>query len=221
MADELIAEQMRLAPLVVREDDEASGVESLCVGGLDVSFSKTDKTKGVAMLVCLRWSEAGGMETVHEDSTPVAADAAYTPGLLAQREVPAFQILVERAPAAVDYFIVDGNGILHPRRCGSASMLGVLTGRRTIGVAKSLLRIGQAGPEQLGYGEHSFVRSGQEVVGAALRTAKGAVKPVFVSVGHRVSLERALAVVLAFSLYRIPEPQRQADIRSRVLAAKC
>lgn len=120
-----------------------------------------------------------------------------------------------------------GNGFLHPRQCGIACHLGVLADIPTIGSAKNFLAIGddlvmakvkQAYKSVLLKRGDRHVLKGQAsgiVYGAALRTTDAAPNPVFVSQGHRVSLDTALRIVLAVSRFRIPEPIRRADLDSR------
>ena len=119
--------------------------------------------------------------------------------------------------------LVDGFGMLHPRGCGSASQLGVQTGMPTIGVAKTLLRqpctlTETEVKDQLSQTEqlHLPLHGPQgNVVGRAVRRSITARQPVYVSVGHRVSLASACDIVQRCCLYRIPEPIRQADILAR------
>lgn len=134
----------------------------------------------------------------------------YVPGLLSFRELPAILEALEGLERTPELLLCDGQGIAHPRRFGIASHLGLLTGLPSIGVGKSRLvgRYEEPGPDK---GDWSPLRDGEEVVGAVLRTRIG-VKPIFVSIGHRVSLETAIARVLACTpRFRLPETTRQAD----------
>ena len=131
--------------------------------------------------------------------------------------------------------LVDGFGVLHPRACGSASHLGVHTGMPTIGVAKSLLRqccklTETDVKDQLSYSGQlklNLTSLDGAVIGCAVRRNLQARQPVYVSVGHRVSLATACDIVHGSCLHRIPEPIRQADIlaraavRLRAQAATC
>ena len=126
-----------------------------------------------------------------------------------------------------DIILVDGNGILHTHRFGLASHLGVIVDIPTIGVAKNLFQMNDLGLlrddehkskiDQLEKVGDSFDLCGEEnqVLGLALKNCAATSKPVFVSIGHKVSLERAKKVVLQCSKFRVPEPVRQADMRSR------
>jgi deoxyribonuclease V len=137
----------------------------------------------------------------------------YRPGFLSFRELPAVLEALGRLSTPPDLILCDGNGRAHPRRFGLACHLGVSIDRPSIGVAKSR-HIGRADTPGLARGRWTPLIDGDEVVGAALRTRAG-VKPVFVSVGHRVSLETAIEIVLMSSHHRVPEPLRCADQLAR------
>lgn len=133
----------------------------------------------------------------------------YIPGLLSFREAPAVLAAIRRVRVAPDVLLCDGQGIAHPRRLGIASHIGILTGLPSIGVAKTRL-----------VGEHEAVpdRRGAwvplldhgECVGAVLRTREH-VKPLFVSIGHRISLPTAIDLVMrCVGRFRLPETTRWA-----------
>ncbi|ORX92755.1 endonuclease V, partial [Basidiobolus meristosporus CBS 931.73] len=159
----------------------------------------------------------------------------YIPGFLAFREVHVLLELVEKLRNNKPEFLpqvllVDGNGVLHPRGFGLASHLGVLTDIPTIGVAKNFLQIND-GPEltmakvktqchkllQKGGDKLPLIGDSGTLWGMAVRTLDTTTNPIFISTGHRVSHETAVAIALHCSLYRIPEPIRQADLRTRSL----
>ncbi|XP_064006835.1 endonuclease V isoform X6 [Pogoniulus pusillus] len=133
--------------------------------------------------------------------------------------------LVVLSYPALEVLLVDGNGLLHPRGFGVACHLGVLTDLPCIGVAKNLLQVDGLVKDELHKeqirslqkGGDSFPLTGTSggVLGMALRSYDKSSKPLYVSVGHRVCLETALRLVKSCCRYRIPEPIRQADIRSR------
>jgi len=133
----------------------------------------------------------------------------YIPGLLSFREIPVLLDALDRLGQRPDLLLCDGQGLAHPRRFGLACHLGVLTGIPSIGVAKSLL-VGEHAPLPRVRGAWRPLIHKDEVVGAALRTRTG-VAPVYVSIGHRVSLETAIQYVLACAPnYRLPETTRAA-----------
>jgi len=134
----------------------------------------------------------------------------YIPGLLSFREAPAAREVIERVKSPVDVFLIDGQGLAHPRRMGVACHIGVLIDRPTIGCAKSKL-VGVP-REPLGEKRGSWVPlyHHKEQVGALLRT-RDKVKPLYVSVGHRITLEECIEIILqSTTRYRLPEPARLA-----------
>jgi deoxyribonuclease V len=133
----------------------------------------------------------------------------YIPGLLSFRESPVCLAAVEKLKNEPDAFMIDGQGIAHPRRLGIASHLGLLFDKPTIGCAKSRLTgsFKEPGPEK---GAYSPLKDNEEVIGAVVRT-RANVEPVFVSVGNKCLLEDAIEITLAWTTkYRIPEPTRLA-----------
>ena len=135
----------------------------------------------------------------------------YVPGLLSYREIPALWEVWQTLPERPDLLFMDGQGILHPRRLGVACHFGILADVPAIGVGKSVL-LGKFDPPAPERGSISYMRDGEAIIGAAVRT-KNRVKPVYVSPGHRINLEQSIEYVLRFdSGYRIPKPTRQADL---------
>jgi deoxyribonuclease V len=133
----------------------------------------------------------------------------YVPGLLSFREIPALLVALSRLMVRPDLLLCDGQGLAHPRRCGLASHLGLVADIPAIGVAKSRLIGAYREPPQR-RGAWTPLRDGGEVIGAVLRS-RAHVKPIFVSVGHRVSLDTAVACTMAcLTRYRLPETTRWA-----------
>ncbi|MGN6278003.1 MAG: endonuclease V [Sphingomonas sp.] len=134
----------------------------------------------------------------------------YVPGYLGFREVPALLAILEQMPHTPDLLLIDGQGIAHPRRCGFATHLGVVADLPTIGCAKSILcgKVeGDLGPAA---GDTAPLIDRGEQVGVALRTRPRA-NPIYVSIGHRVSLETAIAWVMNLTDgRRLPLPIRLA-----------
>ncbi len=134
----------------------------------------------------------------------------YIPGFLSFREVPAVLDALEKLTLVPDLVLCDGQGLAHPRRLGLACHIGILTDLPAIGVAKSRL-IGSHDPVPPKKGEWTLLRDRGEVVGAVLRSRQN-VKPLYVSVGHRISLPTAIDYVLRCTpKYRLPETTRWAD----------
>ncbi len=133
----------------------------------------------------------------------------YVPGLLSFREIPALLAALSRLKVRPDLVLCDGQGLAHPRRCGLASHLGLVTGWPTIGVAKSRL-IGTYREPPQRRGAWTALRDGDEIIGAVLRS-RPKVKPLFISVGHGVSLEKAVSWTMGcVTRYRLPETTRWA-----------
>ncbi|HMP01961.1 MAG TPA: endonuclease V, partial [Gemmatales bacterium] len=143
----------------------------------------------------------------------------YIPGLLSFREAPALLAAIARLSCQPDLFVVDGQGLAHPRRLGLACHLGLWLGRPIFGCAKSLL-VGR--PDRLAErrGATAPLRDRGEIVGMAVRTRRG-VKPVYVSPGHLIDLPSAVAWSLALApRWRLTEPIRQAhDLVNRTRRA--
>ncbi len=138
-------------------------------------------------------------------------DFPYVPGLLSFREAPLTLAACSELSVAPDLILVDGQGVAHPRRMGLASHLGLFLDKPTVGCAKSLL-CGNC--EMLGEAQGSYTEivDRGEVIGAALRTKAG-IKPVYVSIGHKIDLETAIHWVLNCGRgYRLPEPTRLAHL---------
>ena len=133
----------------------------------------------------------------------------YVPGLLSFRECPPALAALRALPQRPDLLLCDGQGLAHPRRFGIACHLGVLLDIPAIGAAKSRL-IGAHDEPAAERGSQAALLDGEEVIGAVLRT-RANTRPMYVSVGHRISLDTAVALTLHCApRYRIPEPTRQA-----------
>ncbi len=133
----------------------------------------------------------------------------YVPGLLSFRECPPALAALHALPQRPDLLVCDGQGLAHPRRFGIACHLGVLLDIPAIGAAKSRL-IGTHDAPAAERGSQTPLFDGEEQIGAVVRTRTD-VRPIYVSVGHRVSLETAVALTLNCApRYRLPEPTRQA-----------
>jgi deoxyribonuclease V len=161
-----------------------------------------------AAVVVLRYP---GLEIVERKVITMPVVFPYVPGLLSFREVPLILAACEQLTVTPDLFIADGQGVAHPRRLGLACHLGLFLVVPTIGCAKSILcgRHDEVGEER---GDSAPLYDDGEVVGAAVRTRRG-VKPVYVSIGHKVDLRTAIDWVLACCYrYRLPEPTRLAHL---------
>ncbi len=149
------------------------------------------------------------LETIAQATWRGPADYPYVPGLLSFREVPAVLRALTALEEMPDLIMADAHGVAHPRRLGMAAHLGVLLERPVLGVAKSKL-VGDYAMPADAVGAQSPLCADGEQIGVALRTRVG-VKPLFVSVGHRITLAEAVAIVLATrTRFRLPEPARRA-----------
>ncbi len=177
------------------------------IAGADISGEDAAGMVRVAVVV-LSYPE---LALVEQSVVSMRPGFPYVPGLLSFREVPLLLAAFEGITAVPDVVIADAQGIAHPRRLGLASHLGLFLDVPTIGCAKSILcgRHGELGEEP---GDHAPLIDGDEVVGVALRTKRG-VRPVYVSIGHKVDLDTAIGRVLECCRgYRLPEPTRLAHL---------
>jgi len=211
---EAVALQRELAARVQRRS--ARRLDALrVVAGLDVSYDKATRLCHAAIVVVDRTT----METLEEIGLSEPARFPYVPGLLSFREIPPLLAALERIRTPIDAFIADGQGIAHPRRIGLAAHFGLCVEKPAVGCAKSIL-VGEP-KGRLAKRRGSRVPlvdpKTEEEIGAVVRTRDG-VSPVYVSVGHRISLDDAVALVLACTTgFRLTEPIRRAHTLSNRL----
>jgi deoxyribonuclease V len=173
------------------------------VAGVDIS---TAGKRAHAAIVVLHFPEMEPLEAAEAD---LPLTFPYIPGLLAFREAPAILAAVQGLRVEPDLYMLDGQGLAHPRRMGIASHVGVILDKPSIGCAKSLL-CGHCGQVAAEAGAHAEILDKGEVIGAAVRTRTDT-EPVYVSIGHKIDLPTAISYVLrCCSGYRIPEPTRWA-----------
>src|SRR5579859_1982917 len=200
--------------------------EIRAVAGLDAAFVLTgsqalkkkvsrwnalrEANRAIGGVVVFSFPDLVEIERAH---AVVPLQFPYVPGFLSFREIPALLAALKKLERMPDLLFCDGQGYAHPRRMGLATHLGILLDRPAIGCAKSIL-IGTHADlaEKAGsWAALTDAKAGGERIGAAVRTRDG-VKPVYVSQGHRVSLESAIRLSLAVSDgLRIPRPTRAAD----------
>ncbi len=185
------------------------------IAGIDCAFSR-DKKKIIACVVLLKLPS---FEPIETKNAVQKLTFPYIPGLLSFRESPACIAAVEKLKNEPDAFIIDGQGIAHPRRFGLACHLGLFFDKPTIGCAKSRL-IGSFEDPALEKGSFSPLKDGRETIGAVVRTRTN-IKPVFVSVGNKCLLKDAIKITLdCTTKYRIPEPTRLAHQLVSILKLK-
>ncbi len=178
------------------------------IAGVDNAYIEGESgTISCAVVVVLRFPESDVIETRYA-SMPVSFP--YVPGLLAFREAPAILAACQQLQATPDVFLFDAHGYAHPRRFGAASHLGVVLDAPSIGCAKSRL-VGQYDEPGPSFGDYTFLLAEGEIVGAAVRTRVGH-SPLFVSIGHKISLATSLRITLACCRKDrfLPEPAFQA-----------
>ena len=204
---EAIALQRELAVRVERADRVGT---VRFIAGIDISTSRFTNV-GRAAVVILSYPALDEVEVVRHEET---LRMPYVPGLLSFREVPVILGALARVKHAPDLLLVDGQGIAHPRRIGIAAHLGVFLDLPAIGCAKSILR-GKPDPVPDVVGAQAPMRDRDEIVGMALRTRLHA-NPIYISIGHRVSLETAVRYVRSClrDAYRLPIPTRLAHIHA-------
>jgi len=188
------AMQRRLSKKVISEDRLLRKIR--CVAGVDVAYARGVSVGAVAVL------DSDSLSLIESQVTCCKTRFPYIPTLLSFREIPPAFLTTRKLKTQPDVFLVDGQGVAHPFRFGFASHLGLVMDKPTVGVAKSLL-CGKVG----GFKDEGWapITDKGETIGAAVKTLFG--KPVYVSVGHKVSLRRAIAIVKHFSSgRRIPEP---------------
>ncbi|NWG10609.1 endonuclease V [Candidatus Bathyarchaeota archaeon] len=191
--------QLQLSKQIIFEDKLPEKIRF--IAGVDVAYLKGKSISAVAVL------DYDSLKLVESKTACCKTCFPYIPTLLSFRELPPALASIRNLQIKPDLFLVDGQGFAHPYRCGFASHLGLVIRRPTIGVAKSRL-IGEV--KRLTKRDVAFLKHKGEVVGAMITTKRGH-KPVYVSVGHMVTLKTAINIVKHCTYHnRIPEPVLKA-----------
>jgi len=202
---ELKALQQQYATQVIRHDKDVAFRPRYIAGG-DVGF-EAQGTVARAAMVILTWPE---LELVEYQVARVPVTLPYIPGYLSFRECPALEAVWQMLTIKPDLLFIDGQGIAHPRGLGVASHFGLMVDIPTIGVAKSRL-CGEYAELSSEPGSVADLRYQGQTIGSVLRS-KVRCNPLFISVGHQISTESALAwTQQCLRGYRLPEPTRWAD----------
>jgi deoxyribonuclease V len=200
-----IAAQERMRGLVERLD-RLGPVRR--IAGIDVSVLDGRARAAVVVMT-------PDLEVVETRTAEAKATFPYVPGLLAFRELPVIRKAFRALDEPPDLAVVDGHGLAHPRRFGIACHVGVELGIPTIGCGKSLF-VGEHADPRARRGSWTELRHREETIGAALRTRDG-VRPVYISIGHRVSLATAVRWIMTLApRFRLPEPIRAADALAKI-----
>jgi len=179
--------------------------DPILIAGADMAIAPDGKRCVAGVVV---WDRRTGC-TVEQQSAVRKLTFPYVPGLLSFREAPAVIAAIRKLVNEPDVFLFDAQGLAHPRGLGLASHVGLILNRPSVGCAKSRLCGTHAAPRETRRSRATLSLDGQ-TIGAVVRTRKG-VKPVYVSVGHRITLDDAVRCVLLCSgRYRLPEPTRLA-----------
>ena len=211
---EAIELQQRLRKCV-RRTGTLRGGQLETIAGADCAFDKTGG-HGYAGVIVFGYPDLEISQRVGRRSR---VTFPYVPGLLSFREAPLLLAAIDKLEKLPDLFMFDGQGIAHPRRFGIASHMGLLLDRPSIGCAKSRL-VGEHRTPAHKPGSIAPLTIDGERVGNVLRTKRGC-KPVFVSVGHRISLTQATNITMkCVGKYRIPTPTRDADLYVAELKAQ-
>jgi deoxyribonuclease V len=176
------------------------------VAGADMAFDPETDVAFAGVIVY----RLPGLEEVERRMARRTLRFPYVPGLLSFREGPVLLAAFARLRVEPDVILIDGHGVAHPRRFGIACHLGLLLDRPTIGCAKSIL-VGEAQEPGIKAGSTASLVDQGETVGTVLRTRDG-VRPIYVTIGHRVCLDSAVGFVRqCLDGFRIPKPTREAD----------
>lgn len=185
--------QKNIAKKVVAARDDFGKISSIC--GVDIAYGGSNRNTAYCSAVIMARNTQKLIECV---DVQTIVKYPYVPGLLMLRESEPIFYTLKSLKNTYDLLLIDGHGLLHPRKCGLACYIGVTIDKPTIGVAKSRL-CGTVRPD-------GFVELDGEILGYAIS------KKLYISVGHRITLKTSIALVREFGI----EPLRLADINSRI-----
>jgi len=191
---------------VIKQDELPETIRY--IAGVDVAYNE-EKQEMVGAIVVL---DAETLEVIEKQHHIMPITFPYVPGLFSFREIPALKEVYQKLVVKPDIIVCDGQGIAHPKGVGMATHLGIELNVPTIGCAKKRL-VGEYQKEKLGKDKDAltYLKVEDETIGVVLRTQTN-IKPMFVSIGHKVSLETAIKWVSKLTPnYRLPETTREAD----------
>ena len=173
------------------------------IAGVDVSIRGDRFQTAIAVL------SFPELELIEQVTSQGDVPFPYIPGLLSFREMPAILPALAQLKSVPDVFMTDSQGLAHPRRFGLACHLGIWLGRPCFGVAKKRF-IGEHAPLGPNKGDLVDLVDKEQVIGSVVRTRSN-VKPVYVSIGHRITQQEAIELTFGSTTrYKIPEPTRVA-----------
>jgi deoxyribonuclease V len=197
----IVRQQEQIAKRIITKDNEGVKIRYVC--GVDVSYKHNIAYCSATVI------DKDSLSVVESANTITVVDQPYIPGLFILREYKPIINVLQLVKKEFQILLVDGHGVLHPRRCGLASYIGVMINKPTIGVAKSLL---------CGFvRKDKSIEFGGDVLGFQIRSCDK--KHIYVSIGHQISLGTAVKIVKELTRIGqwIPEPLRIADISSKRL----
>lgn len=194
----IIELQKKFAEKVITSD-YLNNIDTVC--GVDVSYKDWN---AFCSAVIVNKNSLESIEMVNEKSI---VKYPYIPGLFMLREAKPLLKILGLLKSSFDVLLIDGHGTLHPRKCGLACYIGIMTDKPTIGVAKNLL----CGSIL----ENNYIMCNKEILGYRIRKTNK--KDIYVSVGHKISLETAVSIIINITKKNefIPEPLRIADTNSK------
>jgi deoxyribonuclease V len=189
--------QKNIAKKVVAAKDDFDNISSIC--GVDIAYSSSSSSNSNTAAYCSAVIMDRNMQKLIESvDVQTIVKYPYVPGLLMLREAEPIFYTLKLLKNTYELLLIDGHGLLHPRKCGLACYIGVTLDKPTIGVAKSRL-CGRVRPD-------GFVELDGEILGYAIS------KKLYISVGHRLTLKTAIVLVKELGI----EPLRLADINSKM-----
>jgi len=192
--------QLQMSKRIVSEDMLPNKIH--LVAGVDVAYARDLSVGAVAVL------KYETLDLLEFKTALCKTQIPYIPTLLSFREIRPITSSINKLEHQPDLFLVDGQGFAHPYHCGLASHLGLIIGKPTIGIAKSRL-FGKVEDDKHDK-DVTFLKNNGEIVGAVVKTRAGS-KPIYVSVGHMISLRTAIRIVKeCMHHHRLPEPLLKA-----------
>lgn len=217
MQERFLKQQNELRDRIEPVDTFDIGTVKL-IAGVDLAYWNSDADEYA--VCCIVIIDADTHKVIEKKHYSGKIDVPYMPGFLAFRELPLILKTVEMLESSPDIFIFDGNGYLHPRHMGIATHASFYLDKPTVGIAKTYFRVDQktdyTEPENE-VGCYTDIVIDGEVYGRALRTHKD-VKPIFISIGNRISIDTAYALALKLTdrESHIPIPTRLADLETHI-----